>query len=166
MVQPALPGALPVKAQATSEGVPVLEKAAPSPASTPKKGKDSPRTDCIFSALVLATNAEITSQPGPELLPLIPRLKSIFGYNHFELVGSHTELMDDPDEHWLIPSKIFSLSIKSKREKNSCYVLNLQLFQETKMLTGFDAKLGLGCPIFIRGPLYGKGQLVIVVIAK
>jgi len=136
----------------------------------PKGSKDKLKPDAIYSALVLATNVEgtppATPIATPELEPLVPRLKSIFGYNHFELVGSHTELMDNPDEHWLVPSKTFSLSIKSKREKNFSYLLNLQLFQDSKMLAGFDAKLGRECPILVRGPLYGKGQLIIVVIVR
>jgi len=132
-------------------------------------GKEKqPRTDAVYSALVLATNDQgaSTTAATPELVPLVPRLKSIFGYNRFDLVGSHTEVMDNPDEHWLIPSKSFSLSIKSKREKNFSYLLNLQLFQEAKMLAGFDAKLNRESPIFIRGPLCGKGQLVIVLIVR
>ena len=147
---------------------PVTKREALSPEKTApsKSGRDKQGADYVFSALVLATNSEIPSQPAPELAPLVPKLKSIFGYNHFELVGSHTELMDDPNEHWLVPSKMFSLSIKSKREKKPSYLLNLQLFQGSKMLAGFDAKLGAECPIFVRGPLYGKGQLVIVVSVK
>jgi hypothetical protein len=134
------------------------------PSLVPKKAK--PRTDSIFSALVLATNVEQPAPPPPELAGFAPRLKTVFGYNSLELVGSHTELMDQSDERWLVPSKLFSLSIKSKKEKNASYLLNLQLFQETKMLAGFDAKLGTESPIFIRGPQYGKGQLVIVVEVK
>ena len=139
--------------------VPSLEKAA-------KGGKQSQKLDSVYSALVFATNEESAAPTTPELMPLVPRLKSIFGYNRFELVGSHTEVMDNPDEHWLVPSKSFSLSIKSKREKNSSYVLNLQMFHETKMLASFDAKLGRESPILIRGPLCGKGQLVIVLIVR
>ena len=122
------------------------------------------QAESIFSALVLATNAENPSTPNPALAELVPRLKSVFGYNQFELVGSHTELMDETDEHWLVPTKLFSLSVKSKRENNSSYLLNLELFQDSKLLTRFDAKLGVKNPIFIRGPLCGKGQLVVVIV--
>ena len=158
------PSASPSPAPAVVSGslsVSPVEKAPKGP------GKEK-QPDMVYSALVLATNDQGASTPtaSPELLPLVPRLKSIFGYNRFDLVGSHTELMDNPDEHWLVPSKSFSLSIKSKREKNFSYLLNLQLFQETKMLAGFDAKLNRESPIFVRGPLCGKGQLVIVLIVR
>lgn len=152
--------AAPVKS-VPSKQAPSLEKFA-----GPKSGKEKPRVDYIFSALVVATNGEIVTPLPPEMASLAPKLKTIFGYKNLELVGSHTELMDDPNECWLIPSKSFSLSIKSNREKNASYLLNLQLFQETKMLASFDAKLGTESPIVIRGPLCPKGQVVIVVIVK
>lgn len=149
---------------ASQAGAPSPGGSAQAPSLEPKKTKL--RTDCVFSALVLATNLPEPPQPPQELAGFAPRLKAVFGYNNFELVGSHTELMDKSDEQWLVPSKLFSLAIKSKKEKNGSYLINLQLFQENKMLAGFDAKLGADSPIFIRGPQCGKGQLVIVVEVK
>lgn len=120
----------------------------------------------VWSALVLATNEEKPLPPPGELASFQTKLKNIFGYNQFEIIGQHTELMDAPDERWLIPSKNFCLSVKSKQKADTCYLSHLELFQQEKMLASFDLNLGHQCPLFIRGPLYGNGQLIIVLVVK
>jgi len=121
-----------------------------------------PARDAIWSGVVLATNIETPTAPNEELAPIEEKLKSVFGYNHYELIGSHLELMDEPNERWLIPSKVFCLRANSKHGKGKTYLLNLQLFQRTKMLAEFDAKVTAQSPLVIRGPLCGKGQLLFV----
>jgi len=122
--------------------------------------------DKIWSGVVLATNAESPAAPVEELVLIDEKLKTIFGYNQFELVGRHVELMDDPSERWLIPSKIFCLRVATKRGGGKTYLLKLQLFQRTKMLAEFDAKVTAQSPLVIRGPLCGKGQLLFVLMVR
>lgn len=119
----------------------------------------------IWSAVVLATNEENPAGAPDQLATIEGKLKSVFGYNQFELVGQHIELMDQPSERWLIPSKVFCLRVNSKHG-GSNYQLKLQLFQRTKMLTEFDAKVSLQSPLVIRGPLCGKGQLLFVLMVQ
>ena len=113
----------------------------------------APVPDAIWSGVVLATNAEAPSAPAGELAPIEDKLKSIFGYNQFELVGKHIECIDEPCERWLVPSRIFCLRVLTKRGHGKTYLLNLQLFQRTKMLAQFEAKVTPQSPLVIRGPL-------------
>ena len=123
-------------------------------------------SDAIWSGVVLATNVEKPAAPASELAPIQDKLKSIFGYNQFEMVGRHVELMDEPCERWLIPSNIFCLRVNSKIGKDKTYLLKLQLFQRTKMLTEFDAKVTAQSPLVIRGPLCKNGQLLFVLMVQ
>ena len=147
----------------------------------------------VWSALVLATNEDQPKSPPHELAHFVPKLEKIFGYNQFELIGQHTEKMDDPNECWLIPSKDFFLRVDTKtiagkdaekigekekektekadkadkgKEKEKTYVLKLALFQDTKQLLEFETKLASQSPLFIRGPMYAGGQLIIVLLVK
>jgi hypothetical protein len=126
----------------------------------------APATDKIWSALVVATNSPNPKDPPPELREFAPRLKRIFGYNQFEMAGSVLEVIDEQTENWLVPSQLFSLNLKARRstskEARGGYLLNLQLFQDKRPLVDTEAKLAPGSPLFIRGPQYGKGQLIIV----
>ncbi len=122
--------------------------------------------DKIWTAVVLATNASAPKDPPAELRDIAPRLKRVFGYSQFELIGSAAEKIDDGTENWLVPSQTFWLSVKARRslskEARGGYLLNLELFQNKRPLLETEAKLAPGSPLFIRGPQYGNGQLIIV----
>jgi hypothetical protein len=134
------------------------------PSGPPRIGLGKP--DRIWSGIIVATNPEKPKEPPTELREFAPRLKRVFGYNQFELVGSATEEIDILEENWLVPSSIFPLSVRARRavskEARGGYLLNLKLFQEKHLLVDTEVKLAPGSPLFIRGPLYGKGQVIIV----
>lgn len=120
----------------------------------------------IWGALVLASNAASPNPPPPELQACAPRLKRVFGYNQYEIIGSASNELGERAESWLVPTKSFWLALKARRatskETRGGYLLNLQLFQEKRPLLETDVKLAPGSPLFIRGPEYGDGQLIIV----
>src|SRR5438093_503153 len=91
-------------------------------------------SDSIWSALVLASNEPKPNPPPPELARFAGRLGKVFGYNQFEIIGAHTELIDTPDEHWLLPSKRFSVCVQEKRSEAGTHLMTLKLYQEKKLL--------------------------------
>ena len=120
----------------------------------------------IWSGLVVATNAANPKEAPAELKEFAPRLKRVFGYNQFELAGSAWQEIGDQGESWLVPSKSFWLGLKARRalskEAQGGYLLSMQLFQDKRPLVDTEVKLAPGSPLFIRGPQYGKGQIIIV----
>ena len=155
------------EASPTPQAVPMsLEKMLP--AARPSREKAEPKLpeDKIWSGLVYATNANDPKDPPAELREFAGRLKRVFGYNQFQLAGSATNIIDEDVENWLVPSKNFSLSVRARpatsKEARGGYLLNLQLFHDQRPLVDTEAKLAPGSPLFIRGPEYGHGQLIIV----
>lgn len=128
----------------------------------------SKNSEAIWSGLVVATTEEHPKEIPPELKKYSEQLKNIFGYNQYELIGEHTELIDSLKEHWLIPSKEFSLKVDAQKAKKPGfhYRLKLDLYQDEKLIAKLDARLCGQNLLFIRGPYYGKGQLVIVLVVK
>jgi len=130
--------------------------------------KQEPRQqDRIWSGVILATNPSTPPKPiPPELREYEARLKHMFGYSQFEIVGSSTEVIDEENGRWLVPSQRYSLNIKARRavskEARGGYLLNLELFQEKRLLVVMLAKVAPGSPLFFRGPECGKGQIIIV----
>jgi hypothetical protein len=126
----------------------------------------SPKNDKIWSAVVVATDVTTPKEPPKELAAFAAKLKRVFGYNQFEVVGSATEVIDELTESWLVPNPIFSFSVKARRatsvEARGGYLLSLKFFQEKKPVVDAETKLAPGSPLFIRGPQYGKGQVIIV----
>ena len=123
------------------------------------------RVDRIWSGVIVATNPEKPKEAPVELREFVPKLKRIFGYTQFELAGSATEVIDELTENWLVPSPIFPLSVTARRttskEARGGYLLNLKVFQENRPLVDSEVKLAPNSPLFIRGPQYGKGQIII-----
>ena len=126
----------------------------------------APAEDKIWSAVVIASNAAKPGEPPPQLRAFAGRLKRVFGANQFELVGSTTETIDQAEENWIVPSPNFWFSVKARRatsvEARGGYLLNLQLFQDKRLLVESAARLAPGSPLFIRGPMCARGQIVIV----
>lgn len=122
--------------------------------------------DKIWSGLILATNPSDPKDPPSELREFAPRLKRVFGYNQFEIKGSTTKPIDADGESWLIPSNNFWLSVRARRalskEARGGYLLDVHLYLNNRPLVATETKLAPGSPLFIRGPMCGKGQLIIV----
>jgi hypothetical protein len=129
------------------------------------RGLEAIKHDKIWSAVIVATNVEKPKEAPTELREFVPRLKKIFGYNQFELAGSATEEIDELTENWLLPSPVFPLSVTARpmvsQEARGGYLLNLKVFQGKQHLVDTEVKLAPGSPLFIKGPLYGKGQIII-----
>jgi len=133
---------------------------------TPATAVVLPGQDTIWSGVVIARNVPSPQPPPTELREFAGRLKRVFGYNQFELFGSASNPISDRTERWLVPSKSFWLGVNARRavskEARGGYLLSVQLFQDKRPLLDTEAKLAPGSPLFIRGPMYGSGQLIIV----
>jgi hypothetical protein len=122
--------------------------------------------ETVWSGLVMANNVPEPTPIPTELSRLEGTLKRLFGYNQFEVIGQSRQTLKSGDEGWLASSKYFSLHIDSKAAARASYQLNLQLFQEEKLLLETDAKLTKASPLVIRGPQVGDGQLVLLVVLE
>ncbi len=110
--------------------------------------------------------AEPTPIPA-ELNRIEGTLKAFFNYNQYQIIGEARKTLKTGEEDWKASSKYFSLRIDSKGEKkNSGYLLNLQLFQEQKLLLETEARLSKSSPLVIRGPYVGDGQLLLLVVIE
>ncbi len=118
--------------------------------------------DSIWSALVLATKEE-TPRPAPDQLEEIaPTLKKVFGYNTFYLLGDKKKSLVTGGEEWLIPSEEFFVKVKCLSRDPAHYNLAIDLYRGEKLLVTTQARLAKDAPLIIRGPQWGRGQLVFV----
>ena len=122
--------------------------------------------ETVWSALVMANNrAEPTPIPA-ELNKLQGTLKRFFNYNQYQVIGQSRQELVTGDEDWQASSKFFSLHVQAQPPSKSPYRLNLQLFQEQKLLIETEAKLSKRSPLIIRGPQVGDGQLVLLLVVE
>lgn len=122
-------------------------------------------SDIVWSGLIYATN-EANPAPVPkELAAYNQKLQHIFGYNQLQLLSQHREVMDAQSEHWLLPGKGFYLLVDTKNSGTN-HLLTLHLYQEKRLVVQTIVLLARQSPIFLRGPLYGDGQLIMVLVIE
>jgi hypothetical protein len=120
--------------------------------------------DRVWSAVVLASNPAKGMEPKAppaELAPFAKKLDKVFGYQQYEILGSATKSMDDQKERWLVPSQNFWVGAVARKD-GAGYHLNLEFFHDKRRIVETEAKLGLGSPLFVRGPMHERGQLIVV----
>ena len=122
--------------------------------------------ESVWSGLVMANNVAQPEPIPPEIKPIEGTLKGLFGYNQFKVIGQSQKTLKTGEEDWMASSKYFSLHVDSKGATAAGYLLDLQLFQEKKMLLETEAKLSKRSPLIIRGPQVGDGQLLLLLIVQ
>ena len=126
----------------------------------------APVQNRIWSGLVFATNEARPVSLPKRFAGFEQKLRSAFGYNQYRLLSEHREKMDEQYEGWLLPGKGFCVSVRSQQEQDGDYVLTLQIYQEKRLLVETRARLAKGSPMFVRGPMYDCGQLILVLVVE
>jgi len=127
-----------------------------------------PPADKVWSAVVLASNTKKGEKPAPvppELAPFAAKLSKFFGYEQFEILGSATKAMDGQIERWLVPTQNFWVGARATRE-HGAYRLNMEFYHDKRRLLETEAMLGPRSPLFIRGPMHVRGQIIVVFEVK
>ena len=70
-------------------------------------------------------------------------------------------MIDEQPERWLVPTQNFWLSARATRERGS-FRLKLEFFHDARRILETEAMLGPKSPLFIRGPVHARGQLLLV----
>lgn len=118
--------------------------------------------DQIWSALALATN-ESPPKPAPRALEkFAPTIGSVFGYNSLYLIGQKKRVLSTGTDEWLIPSEKLFFQVTALAREPSHYLLRIGLFREKELLLCTEVRLARDTPLYIRGPQWGRGQLILL----
>jgi hypothetical protein len=118
--------------------------------------------DHIWSGIVLASQVEKPKPPPAELARRAPEISKTFGCNQLQLLGSATRVADDPTERWFVPTEHFSMTVKAKRAPENSYDLHIVFYHDKEKLAEAETHLAPNSPLFIRGPMHAKGQIIYV----
>jgi hypothetical protein len=118
--------------------------------------------DRIWSAVVLATKEDPPARVPAMLEEFAPAIQKVFGYNSLYLLGEKKRELYDGGEEWLVPTKEFFLKVQCLARGVSAYTLRIELYHGKNLLVTTEAKLARDAPLYIRGPEWGRGQLLFV----
>ena len=116
--------------------------------------------DRIWSALVLATKETPPSAIPAALKKFAPAIQKIFGYNSLYLLGEKKRDLISGGEEWLVPSNEFFFKVQCLSQGATSYTLRIELYRDKGLLLTTEAKLAKDAPLYIRGPAWGRGQLI------
>jgi hypothetical protein len=116
--------------------------------------------DRIWTALVLATKETPPGVIPAGLQEFAGPIKKIFGYNSLYLLGERKRDLISGGEEWLVPTKDFYFRVECLSQGIASYTLRIELYHEKSLLMTTEAKLAKDAPLYIRGPAWGRGQLV------
>ncbi len=118
--------------------------------------------DRIWSAVVLATR-ETPPRPVPaKLSDFQETLRKVFGYNTFYLLGEKTKDIKSGASEWLVPCKRIYMKTSILETCQTGYRMKIELYNNKDLLVTTEAKLARDAPLYIRGPQWGKGQIVAI----
>ena len=120
----------------------------------------------VWGAVVFAVNDRKGAPLPAKLGPFEKTLRTYFGYDRYEIVGENMIPLDLQKGPWLIPSDELYLKVFLEKKEGPAHLLYLELYQGKKQILTSRARLGVGGPLFIRGPFWGQGQLIIMLMVK
>ena len=123
-------------------------------------------TETIWSGLVIADNVAQPEPVPPELKPLEHKLRQLFGYNQFQIIGETTKTLVSGEEDCLAWSRYFTLQVDARGQKGAGYILDLKLWKQRELLLETQAKLSRRSPLVVKGPQVGSGQLLLVLLVQ
>lgn len=118
--------------------------------------------DRIRSALVLATRETPPKPVPPQLEEAAPVFREVFGYDTFYLLGEKRREITADAESWLVPSRELFFKVECLKREETHYLVRIELYQEKKLLLSTEARLARDAPLYIRGPHWGKGLLILM----
>jgi len=122
--------------------------------------------DClIWGALIRGSHSPIEGET-PLEVGLGERLQTAFGYEHFLLMGEHTQPVLAEFASYVVPSEELYMKIDCEGPVEDGLGLQLQLWREESVIVKTDVILRDHSPVLIAGPKWGEDQLFFVVELK
>jgi opacity protein-like surface antigen len=95
------------------------------------------------------------------------RLAKAFKFQHFHLIGKHTQKVFKGYESWVVPSQDLCLKMDYRGPADGGGLnLHLQLWQDKNVLVKTDTIIRKDRPVFLGGPDWRGGRLIFVVVLK
>jgi hypothetical protein len=138
-------------------------------ATHPIHAGEAPVAESVWGCLLYASNERAAEKAGTQIPAQIrnydERLEKLLGYGSIQTLGQG-ETVVEPDK----PSSIvFHGNIRIEltgltRQPGEHFLVVLRLFRKDHQLIETQASVTRGSPLFIRGPLWRSGQLVVAVM--
>jgi hypothetical protein len=117
-----------------------------------------------WGCLLYASNAEKAFELPSRLAGYSAPLRRSLGYSNYRVIAQREISMEDRAENLLVSAgDIQVLLTSASLGPDGKYLLGLLFVEGAKHVMETEARVGEGSPLFIRGPDWREGQIIIVV---
>lgn len=125
----------------------------------------------VWSGLYYAGPEDETKGVVPEgrAAKLVERMKKVeqLQFPTYRLIGAVSEDVLKEYESWVLPSEVFFIKLDSLgRDEEGALNATLNIWQQKNVLLKASMKLRKGRPMFVRGPKWGEGYIVIALLLE
>jgi hypothetical protein len=118
-----------------------------------------------WGCLLYASNAGKTIDLLPPLSGYDAPLRRSLGYSNYRVIAQCEIAVVSPTQNRLVSAgDIHVLLTSLSLEPDGKYLVGLAFTEGTKQVMETEAKVSQGSPLFIRGPEWREGQIIIVVM--
>jgi len=99
----------------------------------------------------------------------VERMKKVekLQFPTYRLIGAVSEDVLKEYESWVLPSEVFFIKLDSLgRDEEGALNATLNIWQQKNVLLKASMKLRKGRPMFVRGPKWGEGYIVIALLLE
>lgn len=120
----------------------------------------------VWGGLVLATNQPGQTSGRYDTHPYARRFRKIFGYRYYELLGKDRQLIRAQGGNRLRLGREFHARLRYLGPKRNGLAFALELYRQDRKVVESNVILGRDSPLVIRGPQWGKGQLLFLLMVR
>jgi hypothetical protein len=117
----------------------------------------------VWVGLYLAENEPPTL--GAELAPakMHHQLHEVFGFKHYELIQAQEVELRNEWEQWFVPRRDFFIRVEPlRREEGEGRVIDYEIYKDGFIVAKGKYEPREGTPLFINGPDFHQGRLILV----
>ena len=119
----------------------------------------------VWSCLLFASNAGKGFELPPRLNGYDARLRQGLGYSSYRVIAQRETAVEDQHNNLLVAAGDIQVVLTNlSRATDGKYLVRLLFLQGTQQVMETQARVGQGSPLFIRGPDWRDGQIIIVVM--
>ncbi len=122
--------------------------------------------NAVWGGLVFATNQPGQTSGRYDLHPYAKRLRTIFGYQFYELLESDRQLIQPTGVQRLQLGRDYTIRLRFLGIRPGGAAFAMELSQGSRRLVASDVVLGRDSPFVIRGPQWGKGQVLFLLMVR
>ena len=119
----------------------------------------------FWGCLIYASNAGAHNELPERLNGYDVRMSSAFGYSRFSMIAQRQTALQAQKEAGLVFSDDLKIVLTSLTGgSDGKYLIKLLFVEGTEPIMETQARVNRGSPLFIRGPNWRDGQIIIVVM--